>query len=39
LSRVSCSAGKVETQGSQGGKEMEAIRQEVEVVKSLLLSR
>ena len=38
-SRVSCSAGKIETHESQGPKELEAIGQEVQVVKSLLLSR
>jgi hypothetical protein len=32
-SRVSCSAGKKETQESQGAKELEAIRQEVQLVK------
>jgi hypothetical protein len=38
-SRVSCSEGKIETQESQGVEELGAIRQEVQVVKSLLLSR
>ncbi len=37
-SRVSCSSGKIETQESQDVKELEAIHQEVQVVKSLLLS-
>ncbi len=38
-SRVCCSSRKIETQRSQGVKELEAIRQEVQMVKSLLLSR